>query len=171
MSSSRSTDGSIELIRLTEVATSDLMSLMNDERVHRHLPLMKGSFDEAACSRFVASKERMWETHGYGPWAIIRCGELLGWGGLQPEGEDADLGLILKPAAWGSGRRLVEHFLTFAFSAMSLESVIALLPQTRRRRTALSRLGFEPDGEIVIGEERFVRYRLWRTAWTSRTIP
>ena len=159
----------ITFARLSNIETASIVTLMNDPNVRRHLPLAKGDFNAAACTQFVAAKERMWSDHGYGPWALLQDGEFIGWGGLQPEGDDADLGLVLRPSSWGAGRSLYDRFLTFAFDELQLDSVIAMLPQTRTRGGGLERLGFRPDGDVEIGGERFVRYRLGRERWTSRS--
>ena len=103
---------------------------------------------------------RLWAEHGYGPWAILVDGELAGWGGLQPEGDDADLGLVLHPRRWGAGRAIYERMIAYAFGALRADSVIVLLPPSRVRVAGVLRLGFRPDGAVDVGGERFVRYRL-----------
>ncbi|MDY7092911.1 MAG: GNAT family N-acetyltransferase [Acidobacteriota bacterium] len=148
--------------RLPEVSPDALIALMNDPDVRRHLPLARGHFGVSDCERFVAAKEQMWKEAGYGPWAFVLEGELVGWGGLQPEGDDADVGMVLHRAHWGAGRVLYERILDYAFRELGLESVIALLPTSRTRVAALRRLGFREDGQALIGEEPFNRYRLLR---------
>lgn len=148
--------------RLTEVDRKDVIALMNDPRVRRHMPLAKEPFGDAAYEAFVAAKERIWAEHGYGPWAFVVDGRFAGWGGIQPEQGEADLGLVLHPDYWGLGRRLYDEILRFAFEERGLESVTVLLPPTRTRLRGLARLGFEADGEVQVGGERFLRFRLLR---------
>lgn len=138
----------------------DIIELMNDPAVRRHLPLARGDFGASECERFVAAKERIWEKHGYGPWAFFRGDEFIGWGGLQPEGDDVDVGLVLHPNHWGAGRLLYQRIVEHAFGALGLGSVIALLPPSRTRVSGMKRLGFRRDGEVVLGDERFLRFRL-----------
>lgn len=145
----------IEFERLTGVAIPELVALFNDPEVRRHLPLTRSTFTPEMCERFVAAKERLWAEHGYGPWAFFVDGAFAGWGGLQPEGDDADFGLVLLPRYWGIGRKLYREVLRHAFQVMGLESVIVLLPPSRMRVRALSRLGFRPDGEGEVGGERY----------------
>jgi RimJ/RimL family protein N-acetyltransferase len=152
----------IVLRRLPEVSPRALIALMNDPDVRRHLPLARGEFGASDCEGFVAAKERIWDEKGYGPWAFVLGEELVGWGGLQPEGEDADVGMVLHRAHWGAGRVLYERILDHAFGELGLESVIALLPPSRTRVAGLQRLGFREDGRVLIGEEPFNRYRLLR---------
>lgn len=150
----------IEYRRLTEVSIPDLVELFNHPDVRRHLPLARDAFTPETCERFVAAKERLWAEHGYGPWAFYVDGAFAGWGGLQPEGGDADFGLVLHPRHWGLGPALCREILRRAFEDMGFESVIILLPPTRKRVRALFRLGFRRDGETEVGGERFLRYRL-----------
>jgi [ribosomal protein S5]-alanine N-acetyltransferase len=150
----------IVFTRLTEVDRAAIIALMNHPLVRRHMPLARGAFGPAECDAFVAGKERHWEEHGYGPWAFIIDGEFAGWGGVQSQGGEADVGLVLHPAHWGAGRVLYERILAFAFGELGVRSVIALLPPSRTRISGILKLGFRPDGEMVIAGERFIRYRL-----------
>ncbi len=151
---------SIAFRRLPEVNPADLMALMNDPLVRRHMPLARGTFGVTECALFVAAKERIWAEHGYGPWAFVIDGEFAGWGGLQPEGDEVDLGLVLRPRHWGAGRALYERLVAVAFGEMRLASVIILLPSSRVRVSGVLRLGFRPEGEVETGGARFIRYRL-----------
>ncbi len=150
----------IEFKRLAEVDKGDIIELMNDPHVRRHMPLTSDNFNEADCNRFIAAKEQLWDEHGYGPWAFVIDGQFAGWGGLQPENGDADLALVLHPKFWGMGKLVYDQIIRQAFGAMGLESVTVLFPPSRTRIKGILRLGFKPDGEVEIGGERFIRYRL-----------
>ncbi len=150
----------IEFRRLPDVDRAAIVELMNHPLVRRHMPLARGEFGPAECEAFVAAKERLWEEHGYGPWAFVIDGEFAGWGGIQPEGGEADVGLVLHPKHWGAGRALYERILAYAFDELGVGSVIALLPPSRTRIRGLKKLGFRPDGEIRLAGERFLRFRL-----------
>jgi ribosomal-protein-alanine N-acetyltransferase len=157
--------------RLPEVDPADLIALMNDPRVRRRLPLARGMFGPAECAGFVAAKERLWAEHGYGPWAFLIDGEFAGWGGLQPEGDDVDLGLVLRPKYWGAGRVLYERLVADAFEQRRVPSVVILLPPSRVRVSGVLQLGFRPDGELQIAGERFLRYRLLAPARCAAPPP
>ena len=134
--------------RLTEISPDSIIQLMNEPAVRRHLPLARGYFGVSECESFVAAKERMWEDRGFGPWAFVLEDEFIGWGGLQPEGDDVDLGLVLHRKHWGAGPGLFRRILAYAFEELDVDSVIALLPPSRTRVAALRRLGFREDGEM-----------------------
>ena len=154
----------IEFKRLSDVNKADLIDLMNDPLVRRQMPLTNDNFSEADCDGFVAAKERLWVEHGYGPWAFVVDGRFVGWGGLQPEHGDVDLAMVLHPRAWGMGKRIYEEIIRRAFGEMGFESVTILFPPSRIRIKGILRLGFQPDGEVEIGGERFIRYRLHKPA-------
>lgn len=153
----------LEFKRLPEIDRSEIIELMTHPRLRAHMPLSGDDFDERRCKAFVAAKERMWADHGYGPWAFVVDGRFAGWGGLQPENGEADLGLVLHPRFWGIGKVLAERILARAFGEMGFESVTVLLPPTRRRIGGLIRMGFAPDGELEVDGERFKRYRISST--------
>jgi len=154
----------IEFKRLTEVEPSDIIELMNNPLVRRQMPLTSDNFDSADCESFVANKEQLWAEAGYGPWAFFVDGKFAGWGGLQPENGEPDLGLVLHPDYWGMGKKFYDGIISRAFGEMGFESVTVLLPPTRTRVRGLFRLGFVTDGELVVEGERFIRYRLFAPA-------
>ena len=152
--------GEIAFKRLSEVDPGAIIELLNDPAVRVHLPLARGRFGSSECERLVAAKARIWDENGYGPWAFVIGDEFIGWGGLQPEGDDVDAGLVLRPSHWGAGWVLYKRILAYAFEELGLGSVIALLPPSRKRVSGMQRLGFHRDGEVILEDECFLRYRL-----------
>ncbi len=108
--------------RLSEVDPRFIIELLNDPAVRRHLPLARGYFGPAECEKFVADKERIWEENGYGSWAFVVNDEFIGWGGLGPEGDDVDVGLVLRPSYWGAGRVLFTRIIAYAFGELGLSA-------------------------------------------------
>src|SRR5512143_910143 len=138
----------LEFKRLSEVDRSEYVALFANPLVRRHMPLTSDDFDDAMCADWIKGKEIMWTEYGYGPWAFLVDGKFAGWGGLQPEHGDADLGLVLHPDYWGMGRVIYDEILRRAFGEMGFESVTILLPPERTRVKGILRLGFVPDGEL-----------------------
>ena len=150
----------LEFTHLKEIDCAEIIALNTHPLVRRQMPLSSDHFGEVECREWVAGKEKQWEEHGYGPWAFLIDGRFAGWGGLQYENGDADLGLVLHPEYWGKGRAIYEAIIARAFGEMGLESVTILLPPSRTRVRGIFKLGFQPDGEVEIDGERFLRYRL-----------
>jgi RimJ/RimL family protein N-acetyltransferase len=152
----------ITLTNLSDIDPQEIVALLTHPLVRRHMPLAGAemSLDEARA--WAAGKDQQWVENGYGPWAFVVDDEFVGWGGLQKEGGEPDLGLVLHPDHWGKGRAIAEEIIRRAFGELGFESVTILLPPSRTRVKGVLRLGFVPDGEVDIDGERFVRYRLWR---------
>jgi [ribosomal protein S5]-alanine N-acetyltransferase len=146
--------------RLADVDPAAIIELMNQPLVRRHLPLARGDFGPVECARFVASKERLWAEHGYGPWAFIINDDFAGWGGIQPQSGEVDVALVLHPKYWGAGKILYERIIAFAFGELGFNSVIALLPSSRMRVSGLLKLGFHREDEMTIEGVQFTRFRL-----------
>lgn len=152
----------IELKRLTEVKKPELINLMNHPLVRRQMPLLKESFNESACNKFIAAKELLWLDYGYGPWAFFIEGRFAGWGGLQPEEGEADLAMVLHPDYWGMGKAIYKLIIGHAFNVMHLTSVTILFPPSRTRINAILKLGFKQESEVMVGRQPFIKYRLQR---------
>lgn len=152
----------LDFVPLAEVAAERYVALMNIEAVGRHLPLLNGAFTIDDCRAFLEAKQRMWDEHGFGPWAILIDGEFAGWGGLQPERGEADFALVLHPDFWGWGRRIFHAVKEDAFGRLGLSSITILLPPGRPNLKAVFRLGFVEDGAETIGGAEFKRFRLSR---------
>ena len=70
----------IEFRELGTVEISDLVELMNNPLVRRHMPLSNDNFDVRECETFLSTKEALWTEYGYGPWAFFIDDEFAGWG-------------------------------------------------------------------------------------------
>ncbi len=110
----------LEFIRMSKVDNAEYIALHMNPLVRRQMPLTDDNFGEKECQEWVTDKEKQWDEHGYGPWAFVIDGKFAGWGGLQYEGGDADLGLVLHPDYWGMGKTIYEEIIKRAFGEMNL---------------------------------------------------
>lgn len=150
----------IAFLRLSEIPAAQILDHMTDDRVARHLPLMRARWDIETVRAFVAAKEECWRRDGLGHWAIVIDGRYAGWGGFQLEGDDWDFGLVLHPRAFGYGVAIARKAIEFARRHESIAKVSFLLPLSRRNAFLLARFGAERAGEVVIGGQHFRRYLL-----------
>ncbi len=150
----------ITLTALTNIPRQTFIELMNLPEVKKHMPLIEGTFTVANYHAFIAAKQQLWTAHGYGPYAILINGTFAGWGGLQQEGEDVDLALVLHPNLWGHGLKLLELFQKQAFDDMALPTITALLPTSRLNSRALRRLGFIATQPVQLNGHSFTRFSL-----------
>lgn len=150
----------IVFARLSEIETSEIQAHMSDPRVAEHMPLLTFEWDEAAVANFVAQKEACWARDGLGHWAILSDDRYVGWGGFQKEGDEWDFGLVLKPDAFGLGRRITSKAIDFALADERIPFVTFLVPPSRKNLSALGRLGARQVGEIDYDGARFLKFRL-----------
>jgi GNAT superfamily N-acetyltransferase len=157
-------DGSampIRFVPLASIAAADLVRMLNDSEVRRHMPLAGEHWDELRASDWAKAKDAQWASNGFGPWAILVGDAFAGWGGFQREGDEADLGLVLLPQYWGHGVTIFRQMIRRG-DAMDIANVTVLLPPSRVRLKGLARLGFVPAGEIEYAGHRFLKFRLPR---------
>lgn len=150
----------ITFVRLPKIKPSEILAHMSDPRVAEHMPLLTFKWDEAAVTKFIATKEECWSRDGLGHWAILSDNEYVGWGGFQKEGDEWDYGLVLKPDCFGLGPRISRKAIEFAISDERIPFVTFLLPPSRKNLGALKRLGAKFVGEIDFSGTQFLKYRL-----------
>jgi len=150
----------IEFVHLFEIEEEQIIDLMNNDIVGKHLPLLAEKFSAENYRIFLRTKKRLWDEFGFGPWAFLIKGEFAGWGGIQPEQGEADFALVLHPKFWGWGRKVFNKVKDQAFNEMNLPSMTILLPPNRPNSNAVTRLGFVKDDELTIEGEIFLRFRL-----------
>lgn len=150
----------ITFTRLSAIAVEDIAAHMADPALVPHMPLLKGTWDKQRSADLVAMKEARWAQDGLGHWAILVEGAYVGWGGFQREGHDWDFGLVLKPSAFGLGISITAQALEFARCDTRIPSVTFLLPPTRTKLGALTRLGAWFEGDVTLDGALFRKYRL-----------
>ena len=150
----------IKFVHFFEINEEEIIDLMNNEMVGKHMPLLTNGFTTKNCHAFLKAKNKLWDEYGFGPWAFLINGEFAGWGGLQPENGEADFGLVLHPKYWGWGRKIFNKVIDQAFNQMKLKSISILLPPSRLNSKSIMRLGFIEDGELMVEGEIFLKFRL-----------
>ena len=147
---------------LSEIPAAELVGLLNDPDVRRHMLLAGDNWDEPRALDWARAKDAQWPENGYGPWAIRIDGIFAGWGGFQKEGDEADLGLVLLSGQWWHGATIFRELVRRG-SEMQISNVTIMLPPSRVRLRGLVRLGFEPAGELEYAGQRFLKFRLTGT--------
>jgi len=150
----------IEKKRLTSVDKNSIIELFNNPLVKRHMPLSADLFDDNHYQAFIAAKEALWETCGFGPYAYFIKDTFIGWGGIQPEAENFELALVLAPAYWGYGKQIYRDLIHQAFIELKLGSVTILFPPSRKKIKGIFKVGFVEEGSVTIDGKVFIRFRL-----------
>lgn len=150
----------IAFVRLSEIDPAEIADHMSDPRVADHMPLLTSEWDEETAAKFIEMKEAFWARDGLGQWAFLASGRYVGWGGFQKEGDEWDFGLVLRPDAFGLGRRISKMAMDFAIADARIPFVTFLLPPSRKNLGALEKLGARAVGEVEYDGARFLKFRL-----------
>lgn len=108
-----------------------------------------------------------WERWGFGPWAVVLDGAVIGWGGVRhttvagrPE---VELLWFIHPDHWNRGysTELAREALRVAFGVLELDDVVAFtVPVNRPSRAVMEKLGMTFEREIEHAGLPHVLYRL-----------
>ncbi|WP_425081594.1 GNAT family N-acetyltransferase [Ruegeria arenilitoris] len=150
----------ISFARLSEIDPNDIAVHMSAPRVAEHMPLLTFNWNVEVAREFIAKKEDYWTRDGLGHWAFLSGGRYVGWGGFQKEGDEWDFGLVLRPDAFGLGKRISKMAIDFAIADKRIPFVTFLLPPSRNNLGALRKLGAKRIGEIEYEDAQFLKFRL-----------
>ncbi|MDX8352949.1 GNAT family N-acetyltransferase [Cognatiyoonia sp. IB215182] len=150
----------ITFVRLSEIPPEEIAAHMSDPRVAEHMPLLTFAWDAGTAAKFIAKKEECWARDGLGHWAFLADNRYVGWGGFQKEGDEWDYGLVLRPDAFGLGRRISKKAIDFAVADERISYATFLLPPSRQNLGALKRLGATHVGDVEYGGAAFRKFRL-----------
>ncbi len=150
----------ISFARLSEIDPNDIAIHMSDPRVAEHMPLLTFKWSIEVAREFITKKEGYWARDGLGHWAFLSGGQYVGWGGFQKEDDEWDFGLVLRPDAFGLGKRISKMAIDFTIADKRIPFVTFLLPPSRKNLGALRKLGAKHIGEIEYEDAQFLKFRL-----------
>jgi RimJ/RimL family protein N-acetyltransferase len=152
----------IELRPLESAYTEELLNLLNDPRVTRHMPLAE-PVDRAWIDGWKAAKSALWPQPDMGPWAVYLDGRFAGWVGVQPdEDERNEFAIVLNVWAWGFGQEITQEAMRTWLAFGDSRPVVIYLPETRPLGLLQERFGFRLLGMQKIADSNFAIFELPR---------
>ncbi|MEW8691918.1 MAG: GNAT family N-acetyltransferase [Candidatus Thiodiazotropha endolucinida] len=142
---------------LKEVNEDDLLALLNDERIREHL-VEHDTFDKIKLRSWVEDKVQLNKVEGCRVLAIKQNGVLIGWCGIQLEGNDYELAIIIGSSHWGAGKQVFNDLMSWAKELGHKEVVIHLL-DSRSEYKYLEKIATEVS-KCKIMKRKFTTYRL-----------
>jgi GNAT superfamily N-acetyltransferase len=143
---------------LTEAPRDQLLALLNDPRVRRHL-IPHPLFTPESLEAWLRAKTELESDPLCRVRAVYVDAALAGWCGIQREGDVYDLGMILAVRRWGLGRQVFHALLAWG-RALGHRELYALLPAGRPQRRALTRWLGQPVLRRTIQGIPFEGYRI-----------
>lgn len=131
---------------LNEVETASLYKVLSNPKISKHLPLFETDIDLEWVSNWVQLKMGLWNDKKLGPYAVLLNNDVVGWCGYQPDGEYAELAIVLSPVAWGIGADVVNELNRLWKIYGDGRKRVFYLPTSRNADLISNRLGMEKIG-------------------------
>ena len=149
----------IEYIGIESSPRDDLLRIMNDARVRKHL-LGGKSFTPDSLERWVSGKRKVDQKEGCRVNGILIDGNCAGWCGIQLEDDGTyGLGIILDSEFWGYGKQIYQDMIVWARELGHQEVYLHLLDSRTRYSGLMRKLNAECE-EVQLFERTFLRYRI-----------
>jgi len=162
------------LIRPLSLAdTPSLTTILSDPEVSKHT--IQGVCNETSTREFIKKSMSCYESHGYGPWALIDKGSkaFIGFCGISPEpvGQliEINLGYSLARHYWGLGlaTESTRAVLTYALGKKKFKSVIVIIePDHIASVRVAEKTGFSDFQNENFHGKNVRIYRMTRDQWS-----
>ena len=103
----------IEYIAMTKVDPGQLLSLLNKGRVRAHL-MNHQIFDKESLSLWLQEKIEVDSSRGCRVRAIVVDEQCVGWCGIQQDGGEYEIAVVLDDRHWGLGRKIFRELMAWA---------------------------------------------------------
>ena len=149
-----------------------LTTILSDPEVSKHT--IQTIFDESSTRQFIKKCLSCYESHGYGPWALIHKESegLIGFCGISPEpvGEliEINLGYSLARHYWGLGlaTESTRAVLTYVFGNRKFKSIIVIIePEHSASKRVAEKTGFVNFQNENFHGKKVKIYRMTRDQW------
>ncbi len=145
----------IDFHDLGEPSISEWFSLFNDPKSRKYMPLAEEKVNEDWIRNWLNSKINSSENSPFKLHSIWLGAEFVGWAGIQQDGSDYEIAVVLKPSAWGYGREVADK-LIYDFKEAKLDaSLFIYLPPTRNTSVIARKLNLVDSGQVNIANKVF----------------
>ena len=149
--------GRIEYIAINIVDPGQLLSLLNKDSVRKHL-VNHQIFDKESLKSWLQEKIEVDSTRGCRVRAIFVDERCVGWCGIQQDGGEYEIAVVLDDTHWGLGRKIFRELLTWA-KELGHQTVSIHFLHTRPQYKFLRKIA-NSVYESEIMTNKFTTYRL-----------
>lgn len=134
---------------------SDWLDLFQDARVKKHMPLSESNIDEKWIQNWISGKEKYPKETPFEIYSIWDDGNFVGWGGIQADGDNFEIAIVLKPEYWGFGHDIYGKFIKdFELSGVT-QPLLIYLPLSRKIEGIKNRFSFARLPNVKISGVEF----------------
>jgi hypothetical protein len=148
---------SIEYVKLSEVNPNDFIPLLNNKKIREHL-IEHALFDTDSVDAWIKAKIKVDFTNGCRVRAIIFNNQLVGWCGIQLEGEKYEVAIVIDDKYWGLGKNVFYDILRWA-KALGHDEIFIHFLHTRPEYKFLRRISTKVYESKLFGS-KFTTYQL-----------
>lgn len=147
----------IEYISLQDINQHELLSILNTEKVRRHL-VAHDVFNEESLAKWVSDKVRVDSTDGCIVRGIRINGIVAGWCGIQFENGSYEIAIVLSEKFWGIGTRVFDDIMKSA-SELGHRHVVMHMLNTRSEYKFLKKMATRVYQSTIFGQN-YTSYEL-----------
>jgi len=147
----------IEYVSIKDVASEDVVALMNHPKVKAHL-IDYDDYNNVSAQAWIQEKIKVDAQPGCRVRGILRDGRLLGWCGIQLEEQRHELAIVIGEEAWGIGKIIFKDMIGWG-KEMNLEYVYVHLLETRPEYKFLKKIATSVTRSRLYGR-KFTTYQL-----------
>ncbi len=147
----------INYVELGAVQPDDFILLLNNPTLREHL-IAHDMFDADSVNAWIKTKIKVDATRGCRVRAIVINDQLVGWCGIQLEGERYEIALVIDKKAWGLGKKIFLEIFQWA-KLLGHDEVFIHFLHTRPKYQFLRRISTRTYESEFLGN-KFTTYQL-----------
>ena len=141
----------IEYIQLQNINRTELLAVLNKERIREHL-VSHELFDEQKLDSWIEQKSMVDSSKGCRVRGIIVDNSVAGWGGIQFENGAYEIAIVLDERYWGIGRAVFKDLIAWA-AELGHKVVVLHLFNTRPEYKFLKKMSLRVYESTMFGQK------------------
>ena len=139
----------IEFVSFGSVEPVDMLAVLNQDELRKHL-VDHDYFDAESIQAWMKQKLEIETQAGCRVRVVIIDGALAGWCGIQPDGNNFEIAIVISKRFWGSGISIFKTLMRWARELGHHEIVFHLL-DSRPEYKALTKIATKVQSTQLLG--------------------
>ncbi|MFM7860835.1 MAG: hypothetical protein ACKO8C_05455 [Candidatus Nanopelagicaceae bacterium] len=139
---------------------SQWLDLLNDSKVHKHMPLQADSVNAEWVKNWINHKMATSENSPFKIHSIWINDNFAGWAGIQVDVKDYELAIVLSPDYWGAGVKIFQKLVKDFKDSRIPNSLYIYLPPSRNTKKIAERFKLAKIGDFSISSIKFTKLKI-----------
>lgn len=149
----------IEFLDLDKPSHEQWLELLNNKRIKKHMPLAENTVDLNWVLGWLRHKKELSAKSLFPIYSIWINSGFAGWAGIQPDDDDFELSIVLKPEYWGYGRNITKRLVDEFLSKETKRDLLVYLPISRGVEKIAAKLQLEKLEKFELLGKEFMKFR------------